>query len=661
MIVAIGVVGLLTIGVGQIFRSVSTLVSTGAGVAETDQLARTIDRQIRQDLEDLSRLPAGETFLVIRQTRLGDLDYDGNGDEDGEVGDVHDDGDGLYLTQRDLEADTNADVVPYTRNDQGVELSRAVTVRLDEMMFLTRAPQGHESFQHDIPRDVSSPFALIYYGHGLRPPLDPDYDDPDTEAPRRMNYADGWFGAGFGGDNPFHPTTTGNSATGRNQFASDFILCRRPVLLMGYEAAGYACANPNTPESSSIGRDGEFAPSPIDVFSEERLSPFFGGTFESDDVPWTSSNDRGYGAYGPEAPNPRLLRHGRTDVIALGAASDLGAAAHLRAWLQGTRSYFETGACVYAIQLARHLWQRSPWAAESQKGPLDGSFNGLQNDYLENLRLQQTALAAMLNRPLVDPEPPLLRLDPDLDDAPSAENAFDARMDLHAILAESCSSFEIAWSGGQRWQFEENIEFDRDRDPETGVNGREYVIRQGDLVWFDMDFTFHNFWREAKAAVNGLDDPEFFALYPRPSPDPEIGENTARGQTMFDFMPGDDPVNTLPAAYNRTRNEALHLGAYNQQSIDVAQHPTYSTLATGGRDFDNDADYEYLAVWGFQEPAGTELDGDFSRAVVGDVGTYGRAWTKPHLLRVRVTLHDSQDRLVDGKTYEFIYRLNLTE
>jgi len=56
IVVAVGASVLLTVGVGQIFQSVGSIVSQGAAIAEVDQLARSIERQIRDDFDALNQM-----------------------------------------------------------------------------------------------------------------------------------------------------------------------------------------------------------------------------------------------------------------------------------------------------------------------------------------------------------------------------------------------------------------------------------------------------------------------------------------------------------------------------------------------------------------------------------------------------------------------------
>ncbi|HVZ94875.1 MAG TPA: prepilin-type N-terminal cleavage/methylation domain-containing protein, partial [Phycisphaerales bacterium] len=71
LIVAIGATALLMIGIAQVFASVSRVVGSGSAVAELDQLARAVERQLREDFSSLSQMRADETFMAIRSRKLG--------------------------------------------------------------------------------------------------------------------------------------------------------------------------------------------------------------------------------------------------------------------------------------------------------------------------------------------------------------------------------------------------------------------------------------------------------------------------------------------------------------------------------------------------------------------------------------------------------------
>ena len=97
MLVAIGIISFLVVGIGQIFRSVGGLVSVGTAVSEVEQMARAIERQMRDDFEALSGTLAEDTFIAIRMREIGDVNRNGTLDSDETA---------LYLSQEDREADS---------------------------------------------------------------------------------------------------------------------------------------------------------------------------------------------------------------------------------------------------------------------------------------------------------------------------------------------------------------------------------------------------------------------------------------------------------------------------------------------------------------------------------------------------------------------------
>ncbi|MEO1203262.1 MAG: type II secretion system protein, partial [Pseudomonadota bacterium] len=254
LLVAIGVVAILTIGIGQIFVSVSSLVSTGSALAEVDQAARALEAQLRDDIEGgVARLPSTESCFVIRNREIGDINRNGSVDSDEFA---------LFLRSDDEEGDTLLGVPAYGSIANDRIRSRAITTRLDEMMFVAFAGDGgqYTSYQELVnDPSVQSAHARVYWGHGLRPPLD-DVDQTDPDDVRlRLYFADGDFGVPAGEPNVYAPPGTPppfDVVNGRNQFASSFVLCRQPMLLVGGAAAGYSDIN----RAPLIGVDREYVP-----------------------------------------------------------------------------------------------------------------------------------------------------------------------------------------------------------------------------------------------------------------------------------------------------------------------------------------------------------------------------------------------------------------
>jgi len=180
-----------------------------------------------------------------------------------------------------------------------------------------------------------------------------------------------------------------------------------------------------------------------------------------------------------------------------------------------------------------------------------------------------------------------------------ADNADDrpeqALMDYHAVIASRCSRFEVYWSDGTRWRGNTTGPIDLSGDG-------SYIVEysEGDIVWFGFNTT-----REAYNQLFNL---------PPPVISPEV------------------PTGTRSARLNATGDGLSNIG------IEAA----YDTLRTGGAE---DQEDEYLAIWGYRVP--------------GASGRYeSGAWIKPSLLKFRMTLHDSQFRLSEGKTFEFIVEID---
>ncbi|TVQ77563.1 MAG: hypothetical protein EA380_07245 [Phycisphaeraceae bacterium] len=643
LLVAVGVVALLTIGVGQIFRSIAQLSSTGSAVAEIESTARIVESLMRDDFAALSRVSPEQSFLAIRNRRLGDINRNGVLDAN-EVG--------LYLSRNDAEFDRRNGYSPYQRTSDGRSLSRATTVRLDEIAFIgfSGEPGGYASYQQDNAgrTTIRTPFARIYYGHGLRPPIDQPNNPNDPT--RRLFYADGDFGSGPDAGSGFTNNRFGpGQATGRNQFAGDFVLTRQPLLLFGGTAAGYASAIRRAP----LAVDQSFAPYVRDHEAEFRIFNGFGGITDN------------YDGFSPDdLPNPRLIRHGRTDVAAQSLEDVIR-------WLQGRidplslplavdqfvpdASPFSTGILVFAgnpnnapfASPDRWLWER--FHASPSINVVD-----LENAYLHNLKGIQSAIAGMIIRPLVDPQPPVLRTRDPLAWVNAGQRPAEANMDLHAILAQHCSSFEVAWTDGTRWRTTPNADPFEYRRPGESVDDipPRRILAQGDLLWFDMDFTYRDLY--VALGQNGIDLAEARRRYPQPNPDPEIHsfgfDQTPPFLSQTGFPQG---IPYLPqTGPMHQRRLAASLGASPPAVVPSPNGrilPTYSLHYTHGAP---DFNQEYLAIWGFQRPQGA------SERPLSAAGDYlDGNWPKPTMIRVRMTLHDAQKRLRNGKTFEYVFRI----
>ncbi len=588
LLVAVGAVVLLTIGIGQVFRQVSRLVGTGTAVAETDQLARAIERQLRDDFSSLSRFGSDQTYIAIRNRRLGDIDRSGsvNGAERP-----------LYIRLDDREEEVRSSVVnPYGPDGRGV------TVRLDEISFLAFAGDARRfvSFQQaeglGTP-PVESAVARIQYGPGLRPALDPNFDPSEVigenNFPRRQlradqtNLNDPW-GRAFG------------SPRSRNEFAGDFMLLRQSMMLYGGLAAGYVGGGGGggTPDRAPpIGERRKYAPFIRDVENFDRINAI-------EDTP------PGGPAMLSNRSLPRAIRHGRADICAQTPED-------VRRWLEGLApepvsgpavaqpdatafdvGFFNDTALLDIGQTPNQgLTSNSPDRPLYRRVLLNSPVPGQNRQ--QNLRLLRSAIAGCFTRILAESEPPpVARNRSWTDDDPQ-----DALMDLHATLASRCSSFEVAWSDGTTWRGPNGTGNQPLRIDLGG--GQEIVYNVGDIIWFDIDFPRRmlELGQFGGAAYAPLTDVR-----------PEAISSVS--------SPGGA---TVPVDSRRT----------NQMILDPSFLGAYDAELSGG---DDD---EYLAIWGFREP--------------DDAGGYSGAWSKPRLIRIRMTIHDSQFRIAGGRRYEFVF------
>lgn len=593
LLVAVGVVVLLSIGIGQLFGNVSRLVNTGSAVAEVDALARAMEKQIRDDFDRMGTLRSEDTVLAIRSRLVRNI----------------------YLTAEDDESDRRDGLVP---GDPG---SLARSTRLDEVLFLAEAG-GNSLFQtaQEAGSDFTSvftPVARVYYGHALKPPRDPNYnpdpedidfdeaDPADEDLYRsRLWYPDGDFGSGPTAQAPnsvFNRFDSSQRSTGRNQFSGEFALARHELLLAG--GLAFSAADPGTGSLSGRNRSIAMYARDLDTL---RFNGISSAVFESPGsdspfyrVPQFSNFD---------VPRIGLIRHGRVDIAAQSPES-------LKRWLEGTEprlpaniggvppanppdatpfdsGFFDIGNEEWrpsALGIAdRPLWVRPIIVRGQVINNPGGSSPVLGQLRQYNRRHLQSAIAGMFNRILVETEPTTIQR------AIPADNADDrpeqALMDYHAVIASRCSRFEVYWSDGTRWRGNGSGPIDLSGDG-------SYIVEysEGDIVWF------------------GFNTPREELLLPNVA-NPEIPRNFRNGRL------------------NTTGNG---LG-------DIGLEAAYDTLRTGAAENQND---EYLAIWGYRVP--------------GASGRYeSGAWVKPRLLKFRMTLHDSQFRLRNGKTFEFIIEID---
>lgn len=610
MIVAVGAVALLTVGVGQLFSSVQRLVGGGAAVAETDQLARAIANRLQQDFEALGAMHEDETFMVIRNRRMGDVNRNRQRDTNERA---------VYLRLEDREADQRDGLDPY------VDRSRAINVRLDDMTFLgfSGGDRSFESAQISSPGSGPSPtsqIAKITWGHGLKPAIDRSFDPfnpgtgPGPNTTPRSWVADGDFAQQSGAPNRFDPASTvnGGLVTGRNSFAGDWILLRQATLLYGGLATGYPPPANGAPFSIRV----NYTPYIRDLEAGLRTG-FWPFLLSADGSVSTNSVITPRPA-GHVVPMPRLARMGRVDICAQSLED-------VRRWLEGLEggssttpidaTAFTSGR-VEANTAARWTPGTPLTAAAPADAPLwqridTGTPDGIQ---LENRRALMSAVAGTLTRYLAEAHIGLIDrgdiLRPDAgiaEDGRRLDNNQDYReagfMDAHAVIASRVSSFEISWNDGKTWPYENPADTDND-----GVEDLFY----GDPIWYDI-----NFARFENNSGRDLRDIDSGGLVLGPG-----GDNAGILRTRPEVYPG------------------LRTDVDTGLNSSAGQAGRYDPLTTGG-DPSVAGDDEYLAIFPFHVP---DDSGGYS------AGTY----RKPQRIRVRMTVHDAQFRIPGGRTYEFI-------
>ena len=613
LIVAVGAVALLTVGIGQLFSSVQRLVGNGAAVAETDQYARALVNKIETDLAALTELDASRTFFAVRCRRMGDTNRNGVLDVDERA---------VFLNADDREADQRDRVDPYEPNR-----SRAVTVRLDEMMFLGFAggQSAYRSAQSPGPGVGVNPVASearIYYGHGLKPALDSSFDplNVPTGAPSNVRprswVPDGDFAQRIGEPNIFDTANrvNGGLVSGRNEYAGEWQLLRHHTLLYGGLASGQSdLGQPQAPFSSLV----SFMPYLRELEARTRPGTWnfsaSGGTYLVQLPTPTPLN--------PTRPQARLASYGRVDVCAQNIDD-------VRRWLEGLDPGVEAeasdaGAFSAGFVNNETTSQWTPGSAMTtadaplwQRVVLPGNAAGTLRTNMRDLR---SAIAGCFSRFQQDPQPPAIDRRDSLSwaadatpvaPAPNTDFPGAAFMDNHAIIGSRVSSFEIAWSYGERWTRSEPLDYDAD-----GVAD----FREGDLLFYDLEFNRYN----PPAAIT-----------------PSLADFDLGEYTQYDSVGANAPINTSPEVPAGLRNDPV----FGLNTIVSEGQPAYQA-SFNGADPTPLGVHEYLAVFPFRR--------------VNSDGTYSQdPYPKPSFIRVRFTVHDALFRVPGGRRYEFVFNLN---
>jgi len=626
LLVAIAATALLTAGIGRIFTSVSSLITVGTAVSEIDQIARALEKQLRDDFEAFNRMQPEDTILAIRMREIGDINRDGILQaSEGEIP--------LYLTIEDRDADRR-DIGNGVFAEPYAEGSRAVTRRLDEIMFIgANLSTGYASYEIDTDHDgdiALATTARIYYGHGLRPLPDPtwppfDISNPlSPRAPLRSFLPDGDFGSSPNPSFPdplflrnrFDPTSFSgfDNVTGRNEFAAQWPLLRQSMLLYGGDAAGYA-SNGVLTGGTPIGLKREIAPFIRDVETEQRV-PAFVGLFEEDDLLVN-------GLVNPDRSDFRRIRGGRVDIC---VQDNLD----VKRWLEGRNPVFDPMnpdlGKPFSFGRLTDLNNHPDGIMDANSG--NNALWVRTGDRFESRAAIQRAIAGMFTRILADPTPPVINRAP----SPARNDPVqpeDALMDLHAVISSNCSNFEIAWGDGSTAL--RDIDFDNDGNID---------IHWGETIWYDISVldssggtplrSLYEQWANAGGGYIDLQSQS------------RIDELSEAEITSSGF----DPRDAL--FYSGGYFDDNLLNGYDASVLPgslgtvptAAAGPAYSTFYTGGAP---KREEEVLVIFPFRKAT--------------DNG-WGAAVNKRIMIRVRVTLHDTLGRLPGGKDFEFIFTLD---
>ncbi|MEM1071627.1 MAG: hypothetical protein AAGB48_02500 [Planctomycetota bacterium] len=194
-LVAVFAIALISSGLAAIFGSVGETVERGRRISELNQYAAVIERQLRRDIESMTR----EGFLVIRNEYAG----------------------------------SDADPTPQSirLSSEAVGSSRAR--RIDELMFFGRGTFETARTPIDPSLGVRANSARIYYGHGQQQLegasgfFEPILDDPNADALLRLGLDSA---ADLNDVNP-------------NFFAADWTLLRHATLLLTPERSYFSQAS----------------------------------------------------------------------------------------------------------------------------------------------------------------------------------------------------------------------------------------------------------------------------------------------------------------------------------------------------------------------------------------------------------------------------------
>lgn len=401
LIVAVGVAVLLIVGVGRIFSTTRTTISTGEASARLTQYGRTLERLLREDFASIIR--NDQAYMVIRNERLGS-----GQDVQSRLNRRR----GLYFSPEDEE----------TGRDIG-------TVRLDQLVLFTAGDQSSYQYrdpffgqENIIARNESSSVARVWWGHGLRDPNPDDSIDGIKGAVGLAGYV-----ARFGEDRNQVGMAGPDLA---NKYVRDWVLARQPALL--YTRAAAEC------DSVQTNQDLLFAMSPIEMFNE--ISTYWLDTRYFDPPPANRRNGSSYYI---------RLSTGYVDLID----------AHLSNVMSSVTEYG------WKLNRQTGVRERYPDPLDALYPALTGSLGGIDwRQDASRIDVPPSYITDAIDRDQLHPQagPGVneqwarqqryrmmystgrIRVETAV---PSTDR--QDQMLTHATLLQGCSNFEVAWSTGQ--------------------------------------------------------------------------------------------------------------------------------------------------------------------------------------------------------------------
>ncbi len=393
LIVAVGVALLLIVGVGRIFTTTRTTISTGEASAQLTQYGRTLERLLRNDFGSIIR--NGQAYMVIRNERLGS----GN-----DVRTRFNRRRGIYFDQDEEQA--------------GHDLG---TRRLDQIVFFTGGNEASYQYrnptfgqQNIIARNEASAVARVWWGHGLR---DPNVNDS----------VDGIkIGTGLNGYNAYfgQDRTAGGvgGADTANRYVKDWILARQPALL--YTRAQAGCDNPTDELELN------FALSPIEIYNE--VDPYWFDNQYFYPCPLNAGDPR------------RRLSAGYVDIIDM-SLQDVMSGVTEYGWLRdrqtGLLEQVPDPLDIVLPGLTGSLggldWRQDMAIVDAPPNYISDQLDRTQLDAVNERWARQQRYRMMYSTGRIRVESAV----------PSTSRS--DQMLTHATLMQGCSNFEVAWSTGQ--------------------------------------------------------------------------------------------------------------------------------------------------------------------------------------------------------------------